>query len=1375
VHIYTLRRYSSSISLAFTGDSECFRLAADGIVELVDRFLTVGMANRVKTTQYPMDPCAIKSIETSHAKMRLQSKDIIEPWWSPDATFILQIYGPALFGIANTQMNVRDKIFKEGRASALGCLCRIFTQQNGQKIDDADLSKFYTTVIQALAQEQNTQSRIVYAILLNSTMVFNCGLKGSTVLIPMYMHHLENIFFDRTGKFGSKIRRSALRIVSSLIPLKFHLFDKSTLLAIRERLSKHSNLPNMPEDSHLQNENQYPSRAPSNLTTPSTTPEVVSTLSRESTNLTANIASELLSDTDGLQSIPSIPDDEPPAPTGEAPPPPNTTAPPPPMKRTVQKRALSDLSTSTAFGTRKLMDSSVSSVESKFAFLDSVTGDFRRRKATKEITVPGKMIQMQTTLKFVDLVPRYLMEALRTESDMHNKEILLWMIMSFLHECAKCPFGPSSDLSRKTTLPRGASTSNAPKNEYEFPELKVLINTTIDHIWKGVRMIRGNGVWNAHLRTVAFSVLSEMASIHDTFKWALPGACELFLKQLSDFIETYEKKGSQAQSSFVHVRAKTTGAGAQKYATISEFGFMQLENVSSIGNPPENELCAATMCLFKWIEKAPWALSNEKITLSVNKALIAAIKYGNEKTRYICLQIERLMLREVGKHTSYVHPLATPCHPKHALHERLKHEEKFKYLSDFGSMSHLHENRMLSSSLGEAGILRELTHKKIKHSTHYFCLDAKTLLSLIEYHVNGGPRLVAVIRDVGGKYVWSCGSVLERTGRRPSKFMSNLVTPEVSFASSRTSSRSTFSRDSPRSRSSPRGSRRGHRRFKGTSILGKIEEVRDLLGASLQESWTQAKKATKAGQSDATFLDSTSAYKAWEKNEDAMDTSGADIKSRTISEDEPMDASREFEDRVPLLEVTAERKGSGCARPKKVTPSATARSVMLARILLSSLGFLRTSIAPKTWTDLSSLIISMQKVIRKGKIDVPEFKAIRNESARAETIFDRLVPLQNKPLLKSELKSLDSMSERDVMTISVLLRNSNQNCQKDMCANETGPADYNDFLRKLGTSVKLEQHPGFKGGLTREDARYSPYFADMAYEMMFLVPTLMIAPHHRRQNLVNTSFVHVIWSTDSTSFNPDFYAKTPENKSTSHIRSQSSDAGSLDEKSRGSKHRLSTPHQPPPPNNSPKITPKETNLIPPSVRNPCVYIVIHPQPYGLYRVRTYTRGFPPPPRKRAVAENSPKQSSSSTMQLSSSMSTFNIFGGRKEEKEKPDEASRKAAKKLEESVGHLNPRTIFGPLLDDTVVNKASLGFLVRSTCVHAWQYTMRYNSSVATSYKPCGSLGRRARAIAALARTHTDFAKFRTIGMLNYLFEGKDYEMNEDETLRTPVFKHSF
>jgi len=91
VHIYTLRRYSSSISLAFTGDSECFRLAADGIVELVDRFLTVGMANRVKTTQYPMDPCAIKSIETSHAKMRLQSKDIIEPWWSPDATFILQV------------------------------------------------------------------------------------------------------------------------------------------------------------------------------------------------------------------------------------------------------------------------------------------------------------------------------------------------------------------------------------------------------------------------------------------------------------------------------------------------------------------------------------------------------------------------------------------------------------------------------------------------------------------------------------------------------------------------------------------------------------------------------------------------------------------------------------------------------------------------------------------------------------------------------------------------------------------------------------------------------------------------------------------------------------------------------------------------------------------------------------------------------------------------------------------------------------------------------------------------------------------------------------------------------------------------------------
>jgi len=102
---------------------------------------------------------------------------------------------------------------------------------------------------------------------------------------------------------------------------------------------------------------------------------------------------------------------------------------------------------------------------------------------------------------------------------------------------------------------------------------------------------------------------------------------------------------------------------------------------------------------------------------------------------------------------------------------------------------------------------------------------------------------------------------------------------------------------------------------------------------------------------------------------------------------------------------------------------------------------------------------------------------------------------------------------------------------------------------------------------------------------------------------------------------------------------------------------------------------------------------------------------------------------------------------------------------------------IFGPLPADSVVNRTSLGYLVRSTCVHAWSYlagsraggkkmgnrslspsAAAASSSSSSSFSPPSAFDLRSRKIAHMAKAFPDLGKLSTINFLDSLF-------NEDRT----------
>ncbi|XP_060532463.1 ral GTPase-activating protein subunit beta isoform X4 [Cylas formicarius] len=121
--------------------------------------------------------------------------------------------------------------FVNGRAEALGALCRIFcAKKTGEEILPAYLARFYLALSQGLKNASKKEcDECTIAILMNSPNLFSLDLDGVHILLPDIIAALEVVLPDKDLKLGANVnkvelRRAAIHLLLStlVLPLHFH-------------------------------------------------------------------------------------------------------------------------------------------------------------------------------------------------------------------------------------------------------------------------------------------------------------------------------------------------------------------------------------------------------------------------------------------------------------------------------------------------------------------------------------------------------------------------------------------------------------------------------------------------------------------------------------------------------------------------------------------------------------------------------------------------------------------------------------------------------------------------------------------------------------------------------------------------------------------------------------------------------------------------------------------------------------------------------------------------------------------------------------------------------------------------------------------------
>ncbi|KAM8756150.1 ral GTPase-activating protein subunit beta isoform 2-T2 [Acanthopagrus schlegelii] len=138
---------------------------------------------------------------------------------------LLHLFGCWLFDAAQINHNR----WAAGRGEACGTLCRIFTcKKTAEDILPIYLSRFYLVLLQGLQVSEEACPPVLASILLNSTCLFCCDLKGVNLLLPAFISAVENVLLDRDllrfKNFVTPVdlRRASIFILLSLLPLPLH-------------------------------------------------------------------------------------------------------------------------------------------------------------------------------------------------------------------------------------------------------------------------------------------------------------------------------------------------------------------------------------------------------------------------------------------------------------------------------------------------------------------------------------------------------------------------------------------------------------------------------------------------------------------------------------------------------------------------------------------------------------------------------------------------------------------------------------------------------------------------------------------------------------------------------------------------------------------------------------------------------------------------------------------------------------------------------------------------------------------------------------------------------------------------------------------------
>ncbi|KAL1021288.1 hypothetical protein UPYG_G00011250 [Umbra pygmaea] len=140
--------------------------------------------------------------------------------------------------------------FESGRAEACGTLCRIFcSKKTGEDILPVYLSRFYMVLIQGLQISDFICRPVLANIIVNSSSLFCCDLKGVNVVVPYFISALEIILPDRElSKFKlyvnpTDLRRASIQILLAMLPLPHHFGNVKSEVLLEGKFSEDEGAP----------------------------------------------------------------------------------------------------------------------------------------------------------------------------------------------------------------------------------------------------------------------------------------------------------------------------------------------------------------------------------------------------------------------------------------------------------------------------------------------------------------------------------------------------------------------------------------------------------------------------------------------------------------------------------------------------------------------------------------------------------------------------------------------------------------------------------------------------------------------------------------------------------------------------------------------------------------------------------------------------------------------------------------------------------------------------------------------------------------------------------------------------------------------------
>ena len=122
--------------------------------------------------------------------------------------------------------NLTPGKFEQGKAEALGALCRIFChKKTDEEISPLYLARFYLALQKGLVVQKGKLTDTLGMILVNSQDLFRCNLEGVNIVLPHFVTALEMILCDKDSRSyfsfvtAVEVRRAAIQILLSILPL----------------------------------------------------------------------------------------------------------------------------------------------------------------------------------------------------------------------------------------------------------------------------------------------------------------------------------------------------------------------------------------------------------------------------------------------------------------------------------------------------------------------------------------------------------------------------------------------------------------------------------------------------------------------------------------------------------------------------------------------------------------------------------------------------------------------------------------------------------------------------------------------------------------------------------------------------------------------------------------------------------------------------------------------------------------------------------------------------------------------------------------------------------------------------------------------------